>query len=181
MMYRFPCLPALDMGIGWKGTVLNSVAAWHLIFVFGNGSVERIGHTIMLGPAKMIDQKIARNGGYPGHKRASLDIIRIQRFIHLDENFLGQVLGVVPGTGKAITDVINAPVVALDDFLPGGCIARNTATDQSSNELGIFQPALPRTPGTPGDGTAVRAPEPNTTTEIRYCVAKSSLNCKKKA
>jgi hypothetical protein len=34
-----------------------------------------------------------------------------------------------------------------DDIFPGGCITGHAATDKSSNELGVLQPALPGTPG----------------------------------
>src|SRR6185369_3254488 len=68
---------------------------------------------------------------------------------HLDEDFLGEVLGVVARSGEAIADVVNAPVVALNDLLPGHDVAGYAATDQHGNDLGVFQPALPGTPGLP--------------------------------
>ena len=47
--------------------------------------------------------------------------------------------------GKAIADVVDAPVVALDDLLPGRSVAANAATDKQSDNLGFFQNRTPRT------------------------------------
>src|SRR5581483_9875988 len=40
-------------------------------------------------------------------------------------------------------DVVNTPMIPLDDLLPFGCVARNAATDQQSGHLGVFQTLLP--------------------------------------
>ena len=50
---------------------------------------------------------------------------------------------VVGRSGEAVADVIDTPVVGLDDFFPGGGVARNTAADQHRNYLDIFQTELP--------------------------------------
>src|SRR5581483_1635072 len=123
----------------------------------------------------MIDQEVARDRGYPRHERAALDIIGLQRAVHLDENLLGEVLGIVCRSGEAVTDVVDPPVVTLHDLLPGGGVAGDAATDQHSNHLGVFQDRTPRNSWVstrlPG-GTP--PPKPHTTTLVRYCGPKSS-------
>jgi hypothetical protein len=41
-------------------------------------------------------------------------------------------------------------VILLDDFFPSHGVAANAASNQSSYDLGVFQPALPGTPGFSG-------------------------------
>ena len=77
----------------------------------------------------------------------ALDVVGIQGAEHLDEDFLGKILSVVAGSGETIANIVDTPVVALNDFLPCHCIAGYAATDQHGNDLGVFQPALPGTPG----------------------------------
>src|SRR5437879_1291464 len=38
-------------------------------------------------------------------------------------------------------------MIALDNLLPGSCVASHAATEWGSYDLGVFQPALPGTPG----------------------------------
>ena len=78
----------------------------------------------------MIDQQVAGNGGDPGHEGALTGVIGVESAVHLDEDFLGEVLGVVGVAGEAVADVVDAAVVALDDFLPGSGVSANAATDQ---------------------------------------------------
>ena len=58
--------------------------------------------------------------------------------VHLDEDLLGEVLGIVGGAGEAVTDVVDAPIVSLHDFLPGGGVAGNTSPNQHRNDLDVF-------------------------------------------
>jgi hypothetical protein len=59
---------------------------------------------------------------------------------------LGEVLSILRIPRKPITNAINPPVIALNDLLPGRGIARNTATDQQSDNLGIIQNPLQKMP-----------------------------------
>ena len=65
-------------------------------------------------------------------------VIARKRAVHLDENFLREVFGVVARSGKAIADVIDPAVIGLHDFLPGGGIAGDTAPDQHRDHLDVF-------------------------------------------
>jgi hypothetical protein len=58
--------------------------------------------------------------------------------VHLDEDLLSEVLRIVGGPGKAVTEVINASIVGLHDFLPGSGVAGNTSPNQHRNDLDVF-------------------------------------------
>src|SRR5712692_7637972 len=83
------------------------------------------------------------DGGHPGHECPAVHVIRIQGAIHLDEDLLGQIVGVVARPSEPVADVVDSPVITLDDLLPCRCVARNTATDQQSSHMGVFQVSLP--------------------------------------
>jgi hypothetical protein len=91
----------------------------------------------------MIDQQIAGNRGYPSHERALTRVVCIQRPVHLDKDLLRKVLSILGIPGKAVADVINPPMKALHNLLPSRGIARNAATDQQSDNLGIIQNQTP--------------------------------------
>src|SRR5271167_763014 len=91
----------------------------------------------------MIDEQVAGDGGDPGDERAFGAVVAGQGAIHLDEDLLGEVLGVVGGSGEAVADVIDTPVVGLNDFFPGSGVAGNTAADQHRDYLNVFQTMLP--------------------------------------
>ena len=75
--------------------------------------------------------------------------IGTQRAIHLDEHFLGQVRRIIWRAGKPVADVVNPPVILLDNLLPCRGVARHTATDKGIDSLVVVQSALPKgvTPG----------------------------------
>ena len=50
----------------------------------------------------------------------------------------GEVLGVVGRSGEAIANVVDASVVGLHDFLPGGGVAGNTSPNQHRDDLDVF-------------------------------------------
>src|SRR5713101_7444180 len=142
-MYQFPSLATLYARIRRPAFVLDLVAQRHRVLVFGRGCVQRVGHAILLALAEVVHQQVAGDGGDPGHEGAALDVVGTQRTEHLDEDFLGKILGVVARTGEAIADVVDAPVVALHDFLPGHYVAGYAATDQHSNDLASSNPHSP--------------------------------------
>ena len=68
----------------------------------------------------------------------------LERTIHLDKHFLGQVRRVIRRSGKPVADVINPSVVLLDNLLPCRSVARHTATDEGIDGLVVVQSALPK-------------------------------------
>jgi hypothetical protein len=71
-------------------------------------------------------------------------VVARERAIHLDEDFLREIFGVVGRSREAIADVIDTTVVGLDDFFPGSRVAGNTAADQHRDYLNVFQNWTPR-------------------------------------
>jgi hypothetical protein len=51
---------------------------------------------------------------------------------------LSEVFGVVLGTRKPITNVIDTPVVRADNLLPCGSVAAKATLDERSCELTLF-------------------------------------------
>ncbi len=142
-MHHFPSLPALHRRIRRHPPISDLLAKWLGIFMFGGRGIQRIRDPVALTLAEMVDQQVAGNGGDPGHKRTLARIICIESPVHLDKDLLGEVLRIVGVTSKPVADVVYPPVIALNDLLPSRGIARNTATDQQSDNLGFFQTRLP--------------------------------------
>src|SRR5579864_2064617 len=92
----------------------------------------------------MINQQIARHRRDPGHESAAVHVVGIERAVHLNKNLLSQIVRIVAGSSESIADVVDAPMIALDNFLPCGCVARNAATDQQSSHMCVFQSRTPR-------------------------------------
>ena len=111
--------------------------------MLGGRRIERIRDSVSLGFTEMIDQQVPSDRSYPGHERALAGVEGVQGPVHLDKDFLGKVLSAVGIARKPVADVINPPVIALNDLLPSRGIARNAATDQQSDNLGIIQNQTP--------------------------------------
>src|SRR5580704_1376673 len=122
---------------------MDLFAQRHGIFVLGSRCIQRIGHAILLALAEVIDQQVSRDSGYPSHECPAFDIVGLKGTIHFNENFLGEILSIVARAGKAVADVVNAPVVALHDLLPRRGVARKTAAYQHGGDLRVFQSLAP--------------------------------------
>src|ERR1019366_5934599 len=138
-MHHFARFQALDGRIGRQPAVGNLVAQGLRILVLGGHGIERIGQPVAFRLAEVVNQQVPRDGGYPGHERTLTRVIGGQGAVHLDKDLLGEVLGVLGIARKAVADVVDAPVVALNDLLPGRGVASNAATDKQSDNLGFFQ------------------------------------------
>src|SRR5580704_9965348 len=142
-MHGLSHLPAAYVLVGRGRLVLNLLTQGLRVLVSRGRRVERIGDAVLLGLAEVIDQQVAGDRRNPGDERSLRAVIARQRPVHLDEDFLGQVFGVVGRSGEAVADVVDAPVVGLNDFFPGSGVAGNTAADQHRNYLNVFQPCAP--------------------------------------
>ena len=100
--------------------------------------IERVGDAVLLGLAEVVHQQVASDGRNPGYKGTLGAVIAGQRAVHLDKDFLGQVFGVVGRSRETIANVIDTPVVGLDDFLPSSGVAGDTAPDQHRDYLNVF-------------------------------------------
>jgi hypothetical protein len=114
--------------------------------MLGRRGIERVGEPISFGFAKVIDQQIAGDGRDPREERTLASVKGIQGPVHLDENFLGEILSVVGVARKSIADVVDASMMALNDFFPSRSVATDAATDQQSDNLGFFQTLTPGKP-----------------------------------
>ena len=106
--------------------------------MFGRGGVHGIGHPILLGLSEMVHQQIPRDRRDPGNECTLAMVIARESAVHLDEDLLGEVLGIIGGAGEAVTEVVNAPIIGLHDFLPGSGVAGNTSPNQHRNDLDVF-------------------------------------------
>src|SRR2546425_13223608 len=107
------------------------------VLMLGRAGVDGIGHAVLLGLAEVVDQQVAGDGGDPGDEGAFGVVVAGQRAVHLDEDLLGAAFGVVAGAGETVTDVVNATIGGVKDFLPGGGGASNTASDEDGNGLAV--------------------------------------------
>src|SRR5436305_8464472 len=87
----------------------------------------------------MVHQQIAGQGGQPGGKCPFFNIIAAQSAVELDEDVLGQVLGVIRGVGKAVAEVINPAVVQADNLLPCRGVPAQASADKYPCLLLLFQ------------------------------------------
>ena len=71
-------------------------------------------------------------------KAPLFDVVAVERPVHLDEDFLGKSCGIVAGPGEAVADVVDTPILAPHDFLPGGGVAGDTPPDQHRYDLDVF-------------------------------------------
>src|SRR5581483_3587516 len=86
----------------------------------------------------MVYQQISGDRTYPGDEGPFGMVVAGKSAVHLDEDLLGEVLGVVGRSRKSIANVVNTPGVSLHDFLPGGGVAGNTSPNQHRNDLDVL-------------------------------------------
>jgi len=137
-MNGFRDLPAADVLVGRRGLVLNLLAERQRVLVRRLG-VDGVGEPVLLGFTEVVDQQVASDGSNPGDEGTFGVVVAGKRAVHLDEDLLGEVFGVVGRSGETVADVIDTAVVGLDDFLPGSVVAGTAAADQHRDYLDVFQ------------------------------------------
>src|SRR5271157_1583190 len=142
-------LLALHPRLGSGGRIFQLLGQRQTFLLVSGRSVQRVSNSVVLSFTEVVHQQIARDRGYPGHEGGPRSVIRAQRAVHFDEHFLGQVSRVLCRARKAVADVVDTPMVLLDDVLPSRSVASHTATDKGIDGLDVVQSALPRgvTPG----------------------------------
>src|SRR5579864_3942903 len=138
-------LPAAHLGIGRGGVVRDLLTERLDVLMLGPRSVHGVSHPVLLGLAKMVNQQVAGDSCNPGYERALGMVIARKSAVHFDEYILGQVLGVVARSCETVADVVDAPVIGLHDFLPGGGVPGNTAPNQHRDDLDVFHLYSPET------------------------------------
>jgi hypothetical protein len=106
--------------VGHGGAVLFAVEA----------GVEGVAGAVQAGPAKVIHQEVAGEGGDPGLEAALLGIEAGQVLIKLEEDLLSEVFGIIAGAGETVADGVDAAVLRDNELLPGLRIPRHTLANQ---------------------------------------------------
>ena len=78
----------------------------------------------------MVDQQVARQRRNPCLEAALLGIEAVQIAVDLEEDVLGQVLGVAGRVGEAVADGVDTAVLAGNKLMPGVLLARNALADE---------------------------------------------------
>src|SRR5882672_5846213 len=99
----------------------------------------------------MVHQQVSCQGGQPGGKCPFFKVIAAHRPVNPDENVLRQVLRVVRGVRKPITQVVNTPVMQTHNLLPCSGVACQASANKCPCLL-LFQAVSPweRTRTSPG-------------------------------
>ena len=87
---------------------------------------NRIRHPVRLRPPVMIYQQVPRQPRKPHRKRALARAETAKRFKQPQEHLLRQILSLVIGAGKAVTDSVDAACMDLHQILPGVLLACQT-------------------------------------------------------
>src|SRR5580765_7605259 len=90
----------------------------------------------------MVHQQVPGQGGQPRGKCPFFKVIAAHRPVDPDKNLLRQVLRVVRGVGKPITQVVNTPVVQTYNLLPCSGVACQASANKCSCLL-LFQAVSP--------------------------------------
>src|SRR5271169_4925320 len=142
-MHHFLGLLAL-YGLLWAGRlVFQLLTHRQAVFLPARRGLQRVCHPVVLDFAEVVHQQVAGYRGHPGHQRGPRPVKGAQGAVNLDEYFLRQVGSVIGRARKPVADVIDAPMVLLDDFLPCRGVARYTATDKRVHRLVVVQLILP--------------------------------------
>ena len=113
--------PGVGEAIAHRGTVLFAV----------EGGVEGITGTVEAGAAKVIHQEITGEGRDPCLEAALLGVEAGQILVELEEDLLGEVLGIGAGSGETVADGVDAAMLGDDQLLPGLGVACHALAYQS--------------------------------------------------
>ncbi len=100
-----------------------------------SAGVERVAGAVEPGAAEVIDQEIAGQRGDPGLEAALLGVEGGEVAVDLEEDVLGEVLGVGGGVGEAVADGVDAAVLTGDELAPGLRVARDALVDEAKGGL----------------------------------------------
>ena len=130
--------------LGTGRLVFQLLSHRQAVFLTAWSGLQRVRNPVVFALAEVVYQQVARDRRDPRHEGRTSAVERIQRPINLDEYFLGKVGGIVGRTREAVADVVNAPVILLDDLLPSCGISGYTSPDQRVDRLVVVQTVLPK-------------------------------------
>lgn len=103
----------------WRKSLIFNLFRECLTVLFATlGGIHGVRKSFILSLAEVVHQKIPGDRRNPSIERGLACVKAGERSIHPNEDFLGQVLGVVSRPGKTVADVVDAPVKQFDDVLP---------------------------------------------------------------
>ena len=85
--------------------------------------VFRPSRPLLAAAAVVVDRVVARHGQQPRAERPVRLPVLVERLVHLDEDLLRQVLGLVDPPGEAVGEAEHLASVACDELPPGGLVA----------------------------------------------------------
>ena len=112
--------PGVGEAVGHGGAVLFAV----------EGGVQGVGGAVEAGAAEVVDEEVAGEGGDPGLEAALLGVEAGEVLVELEEDVLGEVLGVGAGAGETVADGVDAAVLGDDKLLPGLRVTRHALANQ---------------------------------------------------
>jgi hypothetical protein len=124
---EFEAGDVLFLGLAGVGETVGHGGA---VVLAVEGSVEGLAGAVEAGAAKVVDQEVAGECGDPGLEAALLGVEAAEVLVELEEDFLGEVFGVVAGAGETIADGVDAAMLRDDQLLPGLRIPRHALADQ---------------------------------------------------
>src|SRR3984885_2972517 len=101
--------PGVGEAIAHGGAVLFAV----------EGGVEGIAGAVQASAAKVIHQEITGKGRDPCLEAPLLGVEAGQILVELEEDLLGEVLGIGAGSGETVADGVDAAMLGDDQLLPG--------------------------------------------------------------
>src|ERR1700730_2264994 len=111
--------------LGHGGAVLLAV----------EGGVHGVGGAFEAGTAEVVDEQVAGQRRNPGLEAAFEGVEAGEVLVELEEDVLGQVLGVTGRAGEAVADGIDAAMLRDDKLLPGLRVAGDALGKQLADGL----------------------------------------------
>ena len=100
------------------------------ILFSGKTRVEGVAGAVEAGAAEVVHEEVAGEGCDPGLEAALLGIEAGEILVELEEDLLGEVLGIRAGAGEAVADGVDPPVLGDDELLPGLRVAGHALANQ---------------------------------------------------
>ena len=88
----------------------------------------------------MVDDVISANTDHPGHERPRLRPVRIESSIHLHEDLLREIFGLVKSSREAVSQIVDPLVVLANYVFPGTVVAGQAPFNQV--RIGCLQPFI---------------------------------------
>ena len=92
-----------------------------------------LGGSIEPGASEVVDEEVAGQGGDPGLEAALKGVEAGEVLVELEEDVLGEVLGVGGGAGETVADGVDTTMLGDDELLPGLWITGDALANQPAD------------------------------------------------